>query len=119
MTKHIMDDDIARTAGRILRRGGLTPAEGKRFRTKLRAKAEATRHGGYGVRDEQNLNWFGRAGYPIGGGYSFGAGPANPMGRMSLRFADLRGIHGQTHAAGGYAQAPKRDRAGKVIDFEY
>ena len=59
MTKRIMDDDIARTAGRILRRGGLTPAERKRFRAKLRAKAEAARRGGYGVRDEQNLNWFG------------------------------------------------------------
>jgi hypothetical protein len=38
--------------------------------------------------------------YPDMGGYAGAA--ANPMGPMHERFADLRGIHSQTHA-GGYA----------------
>jgi len=38
--------------------------------------------------------------YPDMGGYARAA--ANPMGAMHERFADLRGIHSQTHA-GGYA----------------
>jgi hypothetical protein len=35
------------------------------------------------------------------GGYASAANAANPMGPMRGRFADLRGIHSQTH--GGYA----------------
>jgi hypothetical protein len=43
--------------------------------------------------------------YPDMGGYAGAA--ANPMGPMRGRFADLRGIHSQTHA-GGYASDEDR-----------
>ena len=45
------------------------------------------------------------------GGYGYARGGANPMGSMRGRFADLSGIHQQTHAAsvygGGYDPAPQ------------
>jgi hypothetical protein len=62
----------------------------------------------FGMRDEENLNWHSRAGYhgmyPVGG---YAGVAANPMGPMQERFADLRGIHSQTHA-GGYASDEDR-----------
>src|SRR6516165_7110692 len=50
------------------------------------------------MHDEESLNWHQRAGYhgmmPLGG---YAGVAANPMGPMQERFADLRGIHSQTH----------------------
>jgi len=57
-----MHDPIARTASRVLRRGGLTLAEKRRARARMRAKAEAARRGGYGGGFEEAVNWRGSAG---------------------------------------------------------
>ena len=62
----------------------------------------------YTMHDEESLNWHQRAGYhgmmPLGGCAGVAA---NPVGPMQERFADLRGIHSQTHA-GGYASDEDR-----------
>ena len=62
----------------------------------------------YTMHDEESLNWHQRAGYhgmmPLGG---YAGVAANSMGPMRERFADLRGIHSQTHA-GGYASDEDR-----------
>jgi hypothetical protein len=54
-----MHDPIARTAARLLRRGGLTPAGKRRARARIRAKAKAAKRGGYGGGFEQAVNWRG------------------------------------------------------------
>jgi hypothetical protein len=55
----------------------------RRFRNAMRAKAQANQAGGYSL------------------------GAANPMGSLASRFANLAGIHSQTH--GGYAM-PHADK---------
>jgi hypothetical protein len=58
-------------------RGHVNPELRRRFLVSLLAKAQAAQRGGYSP------------------------GAANPMGQLSGRFANLAGIHSQTH--GGYA----------------